>query len=228
MGPCILVVDDDHLILNMIADFLRSEGYSFDLADGAVKALKLLESKKYDIILLDKNMPGLDGTGEEGGMDILRYIRSQLIPSETIMLTGYATIDTAIEAMKLGAFDYLLKPFSLDNLRSKINRLLEYRSFFDPDKTIDIYKGIRSEILHLIQNKSSLPDNELDKSLVSLNKKIDKLFRLFKESERLILVQRESLANVAICAEQLKQICSETDQGKNLISEICKYAGMRL
>jgi DNA-binding NtrC family response regulator len=228
MAPNILVVDDDHLILNMIADFLRNEGHSFDLADGAAKAFKLLESKKYDIVLLDKNMPGLNGKGEEGGMDILRHIRSQLIPSETIMLTGYATIDTAIEAMKLGAFDYLLKPFSLENLRSKINRLLEYRSFFDPDKTIDIYKGIRSEILHLIENKSSLMDSELDKSLVSLNKKIDKLFRLFKESERLILVQRESLANVAVCAEQLKLVCSETDQGNRLINEITKYAGMRL
>jgi DNA-binding NtrC family response regulator len=188
----------------------------------------LLKAEKCDIIITDKNMPGLDDKGEEGGLDLLRYVRTELIPSDVIMMTGYATIDTAIKAMKLGAFDYLLKPFSLQELDEKINRLLVYRSFFNSDKTIQTYKGIQTEIIHLIEKKASMSDKNLDKALVSLNKKIDELFMLFKECEKYILIQRESLANINFFAEQMKTNIEETDPSYHLLNEILKHAGNRM
>lgn len=172
-------------------------------------------------------MPGTDGL-DEGGMELLRHIRAKLIPSEVIIMTGFATLDTAIEAMRLGAFDYLLKPFSMQELKIKINRLLEYRRFLDPEKTMSLYKSIRTKILDLSINKNSLSDCELDKSLTSLNESIDELFRLVKECERFVLTHRESLAHIAGYAEQLKFRIPEQDESRPLIDEIFRYSSNRL
>ena len=224
----ILVVDDDGDICNMIAEFLRNHGYNIDISDSVTAAISCVESNKYDILLIDKNMPSFDGKSQEGGMDLLRHVRTQSIPSEVIMMTGDATIDTVIEAMKLGAFDYLLKPLSLKELKLKIDRIFDYKSFFNPDETIEIYKSIRGEIINLIKNKSNMTDIELDRALMSLNEKIDKIFMALRESEKFALVQREYLAQIAASAEQIKSHISETHQSYSLIDEICKYSSKRL
>jgi len=228
MKPRILIVDDDGDMCNMIAEFLRNDGHNIDVSNGVTAAISCMESNKYDILLIDKNMPGLDGKSREGGMDLLRYVKTQSIPSETIMMTGDATIDTVIEAMKLGAFDYLLKPLSLKELKVKINRILHYRSFFNPDETIEIYKSIRRDIMDLIKNKANMTDMELDRALVSLNEKIDKIFMALKESEKFALAQREYLAHIAANMEQIKLHIPETHESYNLIDEICKYSSKRL
>ena len=212
----------------MIAEFLRKDGYTIDISNGVTAAISCMESNKYDILLIDKNMPGLDGKSQEGGMDLLRHVRSQSIPSEIIMMTGDATIDTVIEAMKLGAFDYLLKPLSLKELKVKINRIIDYRSFFNPGETIELYKRIQGEIVNLIKNKSNMTDIEFDRALMSLNEIIDKIFIALKESEKFALVQREYLAYIAANAEQIKSHISETHQSYSLIDEICKYSSKRL
>lgn len=228
MKPKILAVDDDAVMRDMLYEFLSELGYDVDVSDGVESALPLIESKEYEIILLDKNMPSMDGKSDEGGMDILRYVRAHMIPAEVIMMTGYATIDTAIESMKLGAFDYILKPFPLKEIRERIERLLEYRGFFDSAKTIKIYRGIQGEIFSLIEKKSSMPDSELEESLKALNSKIDKLFMLFKECERFALGQRESLAKIASYAEQLQENISDAEQSQKLIDMILRCSGNRI
>ena len=119
MAGKILLVDDDHDVRRMLHDFLEAEGHSIDTAQGVSAAMELMESNDYDIMLIDKNMHGLDGN-REGGLDLLRHVRLQSFSSEVIMTTGYRTVETAIEALKLGAFDYIPKPFSLEYLRLKI------------------------------------------------------------------------------------------------------------
>jgi DNA-binding response OmpR family regulator len=227
MTAKILVIDDDESVRNLLASFLQGEGHSFDMAESLGTARDLVDSNDYGILLIDKNMLGTDGSGE-GGMDFLRYVRSMGLSSEVIMMTGYATIKTAIEAMKLGAFDYIQKPFSLEDLRHKIKKLLEYRTFINPDYTIGIYKGIQREILRLIENRSRMSDNELDSSLLSLNEKIDQLFKTLKANERVILLQRESLANISSLAEQLKMELSEGNTPEDLIEDICRRSGNHL
>jgi DNA-binding NtrC family response regulator len=227
MKPRILVVDDEEAICTVIEKFLTGEDILIDVSDSLKGAISLLKSNYYDVILIDKNMPGtndLDG----GGMELLRHIRAKFIPSEVIMMTGYATLDTVIEAMRLGAFDYLLKPFSMQELKVKINRLLEYRGFLDPAKTMDLYKTIRENIFNLIMNKSTMSDSELDKALTSLNEPIDNLFRFVKECERFVLDHRESLAHIAGYAEQLKSRIPEKDESHHLIEEIRRHSSNRL
>ncbi len=228
MKPRILVVDDDTDICNMIAAFLRKDGHNIDISNGVSAAISYMESNKYDILLIDKNMPTLDGKSQEGGMDLLRRVRAQSISSEIIIMTGDATIDTVIEAMKLGAFDYLIKPISLKGLKVKIDRIFDYKSFFNPDEAIEHYKSIQGEIINFIRNKSNMTDIELDRALMSLNKKIDKIFMALKQSEKFALVQRECLAHIAANAEQIKSHFSETHQFYSLINEICKYSSTRL
>ncbi len=225
---CILIVDDEAAMRNLIADYLRKDGHTVHVADGVKAAMGHLEAKQYDILILDKNMPGLDGLGEEGGMDLIRHVRTNLIPSEVIMMTGFATIDTAVEAVRMGAFDYLLKPFSLRELKTKINRLLEYRSFFDRDMAIQIYKAIQAEILGLVQRRSRLTDEEIDRSLMALNEQIDRFFKLLKDLEVSLLVQREALAGIAGYAEQLRDHLDESDPFRDLLDEVCRYSNRRI
>lgn len=224
----ILVVDDDAETCGMIAEFLKRDGYSIDVSPGVTPAISRLKSKNYDILLIDKNMPGMDGISQEGGMDLLRYIRRQSIPSESIMMTGDATIDTVVEAMKLGAFDYLLKPLSLDELKAKITRIIVYKSFFNPVETVELYKVIQERIMTLIKDRSHMTDIQFDRALMSLDEKIDKIFMELKESEKYTLVQREHLSYIAAKAEQIKSQISETDQCYGLIDEIYHCSSMRL
>ena len=146
----ILVVDDEDAVRNLIAEYLRRNGYTIDVADGVNSARELINSTKYDIIITDKNMPGPDGD-DEGGMDLLRYARDQQPTAETIMMTGFATIETAIEAMRIGAFDYIMKPFPHEALKALIDRVIEYKSFINPE-TIHSYKTLHNGILGLIEN----------------------------------------------------------------------------
>jgi response regulator RpfG family c-di-GMP phosphodiesterase len=144
------------------------------------------------------------------------------------MMTGFATIDTAVEAVRMGAFDYLLKPFSLRELKAKINRLLEYRSFFDRDIAIQIYKSIQAEILGLVERRSRLTDEEIDRSLMALNEQIDRFFKLLKDLEVSLLVQREALAGIAGYAEQLRDHLDESDPFRSLLDEVCRYSNRRI
>jgi DNA-binding response OmpR family regulator len=221
MSSRILVIDDDNDVRNLLAVFLQNEGYDFDTAGSLGTARELADSNDYGIILVDKNMLGPDGGGE-GGMDFLRYVRSMGLSSEVIMMTGYASLQTAVEAMKLGAFDYIQKPFSLEDLRYKLKKLLEYRTFINPDYTIGIYKEIRRGILRLIENKSEMSDSELDSALLSVNERIDKLFKTLKANEKVILVQRETLANISSLAEQLKSEIADGTIPEMLIEDICR------
>jgi len=227
MAGKILLVDDENDLRNMLDAFLKAEGHDVDTADGVEPALKLMESNDYDIMLIDKNMPGIGGN-REGGIELLRHVRSRSPSSEVIMMTGYPTIETTMKALKLGAFDYIPKPFSLEYLRLKISRLLKYKNFINPDFAIGIYRGIRGKMLDLIENGSGMSHDELERVLLSLSDEIDKLFAILKESERIILSERESLALIANLAEQLKMNLEETDGNYDLAKEISRLSTERL
>ncbi len=223
----ILVVDDDKDSRNLIANILIEFGYIVEKSADVKSAINLINEKKYDIVITDKNMPGLyDNT--EGGMDLLRYLKKDASETEVILVTGYATIETAIEAMKLGAFDYIHKPFSVKDLQNKIKRILEYRSFINPDNTINIYKSIHNEILKLIENRDSLDDNELHPLLKTIDQKIDYFFQAQKKWERVIIEQRDALGNIAGYAEQIKEMIDAANPIMPLIEKISKETNKRL
>src|SRR5690606_12940965 len=119
----ILIVDDEAGIREFLADALEADGHETTTAEDGYTALKRLHERGYDLRITDLRMPGaLDG------MDLVRKARAEQPEMEVIVLTAHGTVDTAVEAMKLGAFDYLQKPIgSPAELRMIVARALERR-----------------------------------------------------------------------------------------------------
>lgn len=115
----ILVVDDERGIREGCRRILAAEGYVVDQAEDGKQGLALLQQKSYDLMLVDLMMPVM------GGLELMDAIQQQQLDVLMIVITGYATIETAVEAMKHGAYDYIPKPFSPDQLLAVVNRGLE-------------------------------------------------------------------------------------------------------
>lgn len=114
----ILVVDDEAPVCRSVTKILAKENCQVDSALSAEEALTKMESKEYDVVITDLMMPKISG------MELLGIIREKYPEISVIMITGYATIKTSIQAMKLGAFDYIPKPFTPEELRSVTARAI--------------------------------------------------------------------------------------------------------
>jgi DNA-binding NtrC family response regulator len=106
----ILIVDDEESVRDSLYSWFMEDGYHVECAENASKALSILEADSFDIILADIKMPGMDG------LEMLRRIKSLRKDSIVIIMTAFATVDTAVQALKDGAFDYVTKPFDPDDL----------------------------------------------------------------------------------------------------------------
>ena len=121
----ILIVDDDEGLLHFLCRLFSRQEYEVRSCDNGAAALELIGSEDFDLILLDYKMPGLNG------LDTLKQIRNLQVKTPIIVMTAYGTMDTAIEAMKLGAYDYILKPFDKAELEDlardalEVNRLMK-------------------------------------------------------------------------------------------------------
>jgi len=118
----ILVIDDSPEILRLFSDYLRAEGYEVDTAEDGSRGIGLVGKNSYDMILTDLKMPGIDG------MEVLKFINEHSPDSLCIILTGYGTVKNAVEAIKLGAFDYLTKPVKMDEILVTFQRAFEFRN----------------------------------------------------------------------------------------------------
>jgi response regulator RpfG family c-di-GMP phosphodiesterase len=117
--PRILVVDDEKVIRDMLADFLGMEGYYVRTAEDGTSALTELSKSHYDLIISDLKMPRM------GGIALLEEITKTAPNAITVIMTGFGTVETAIDAMKRGAYDYVLKPFKLDEVVHVVQRGIE-------------------------------------------------------------------------------------------------------
>ena len=117
----ILVVDDETVARQSIVEVLREEGYQvYEAADGNA-ALTLLQEVEVDVILCDLRMPGADG------LTVLKTVRDAYPQTLVMLMTAYSSVETVVDALRLGAQDYLLKPLLIDDVLNKIRRLLEYK-----------------------------------------------------------------------------------------------------
>jgi DNA-binding NtrC family response regulator len=120
--PRILVIDDEESTLYLLRKFLASQGYSVEITPSGLEAVELVRQAGFDILLLDLRMPQI------GGLDTLREIRRYDEAVSILIMTAFGSIKDAVEAVKLGADDFLLKPLSLEALGLCIRRILEYRA----------------------------------------------------------------------------------------------------
>lgn len=121
--PKILVVDDEEIARTNLEHILQKEGYTVDSASSGSEAIDKLEASGFDIVLTDMKMEKVSG------IDVLEKTKSKSPETQVIMITGFASVDTAIDAMKRGAFYYIAKPFKLEEVRSIIKQALDKKLF---------------------------------------------------------------------------------------------------
>ncbi|MDH4264580.1 MAG: sigma-54 dependent transcriptional regulator, partial [Deltaproteobacteria bacterium] len=119
----ILVVEDEKSMRALLRTLFEEEGYAIEEAVDGIDALNKVRERFFDLILLDLKMPKMDG------MEALREIKKINPGIPVLMMTAYATIRSAVEAMKLGAYDYITKPFNNEEIRAVVRSILEYRRF---------------------------------------------------------------------------------------------------
>lgn len=120
--PRILVVDDEKIIRDGCEKVLRKEGWEVSTASSGIEGLALLQESPYDLLFLDLKMPGLSG------MEVLQRVKELYPGMLVVVITGYATVESAVEAMKAGAYDFISKPFLPDQLRIVTRRALEKKA----------------------------------------------------------------------------------------------------
>jgi len=115
----VLIVDDEPLARQICVDILKPMDFETEVADSAARALEILERVHIDVVLTDVRMPGMSG------VELLKIIKEKYPETDVLLVTGYGTIHDSVEAMKLGAYDYITKPFSVDDFRRTFQRLRE-------------------------------------------------------------------------------------------------------
>lgn len=117
--PRVLVVDDEKFIRDILADFLGMEGYVVRTAQDGTSAISELGRARYDLVISDLKMPKM------GGLELLQEVAKAHPDTVTVIMTGFGTVETAIDAMKRGAYDYILKPFKVEEIIHIVQRGLE-------------------------------------------------------------------------------------------------------
>ena len=136
MTEKVLIVDDEKGFLDVLAERMQSRGMEVTTATSAKEALQKLEAETFDAIVLDLMMP------EMGGIEALQRIKDKSPDSEVILLTGQPSVSIGVEAMKLGASDFLIKPADIDELTEKIKLAKAHRMILVEKKTLKKMKDI--------------------------------------------------------------------------------------
>ena len=169
----ILVLEDDKKMRTALVEIMIKEGYSVDTAETGEEALVKTGREKYDLLITDLKLPGING------MDVLKAIHKSRPETAIIMITAYATVDTAVEAMREGAEDYIAKTFNLDEIRLVVKKVLEKKALLDDNKLL------RSQLRKKYSYDNIVGNGE---SMVEVYKTIDKV----KDSKATVLILGET------------------------------------
>jgi ActR/RegA family two-component response regulator len=164
------------------------------------------------------------GRGTEGGLELIRWARQQRPDLSIIVMTGFPTIDSAVEALKLGAFDYLLKPLDLKIVLQKVDRLCEYRKFVDSAAVMSLYLDLNRHILET----ENLQAEDLEARLQRIHELLDHMFFMFRTTERALLEHRQRLAGIAAYAEQSCDDLQPDHPARNILRRIAEEAAHRI
>jgi DNA-binding NtrC family response regulator len=191
MNKNLLIIDDEEAQANIIANILEKEGYNVEKGYSAEEALKTACKNEFSAILIDLKMPGM------GGLGFLRQAKDRCLKAKIIIMTAYGTIETAVEAMKNGAFDYITKPFSKDELLINVERAVNSYNIFNQN----------------IQFKEELETLYQGQKLIGVSEPIKKIHELIQK-----VAERD---NVHVL------ITGESGTGKELVARAIHGNGKR-
>jgi len=190
MFPSILIVDDEKSILKSLSGILSDEGFETITATNGYEALKILESESPDLVLLDIWMPGIDG------IDTLKEIKKKSPETQVIMITGHGTFETAVNATKIGAFDFIEKPLSIDKVIVAINNALNFRRLEEENRFL------RKKTIE----KNSITGNS--KPIQDLRKQIT----ITAPTDAWILISGENGTGKELVAKMIHQFSARSDR----------------
>jgi len=148
--PNLLIVDDDLSMREMLEVMLTSEGYRVACAEDGAKAIQMLSKKKYDLIISDIKM------GPVGGLTVLREAKKRSPETVVIMISAFATTETAVEAMNEGAYDYIPKPFNVDEVKQTIRNALERKTLEHEKEILNAELKETYHFGHIVGNSSAM------------------------------------------------------------------------
>ncbi len=158
----ILIVDDEEIVRESLRSWLEKDGYTLDIATGGQMALAKMEQGFWSILLVDLKMPGMDG------LEVLERVKKLQPETAIVIMTAYATVDTAVKAMKLGAFDYLVKPFDPEELSLMIQKIVSQQTLVR--QNVILRKALKREYRF--------------RDMLSKNQKMQSLFELARTAAR--------------------------------------------
>lgn len=187
MKEKILIVEDDPAMRLGMTHFLKSHGYEIKSCDNGIKALELIENEIFEIAIFDLKLPGIDG------ITLLQKIKHKNPNTSVIIITAFAEVKTAVQAIKEGAFDYLAKPFSNDELLLIIERALKFRN-------------LEIEIEYL---RKKVRQKEVFEGLVGISNAMKEIFekiRVVSQTDVPVLIQGESGTGKELIADAIQKL----------------------
>jgi DNA-binding NtrC family response regulator len=189
----IMVIDDEESMCRFMQIMLQREGYEVTSTVSSKEALEEIKNKNYDLVIADLMMP------EMNGLELLSRVKSITPDINFIVMTAYASVDTAIEALKKGAFDYITKPFKVDEIKIAIKKSLEQKKI--SEENLNLKRQLKKElgIHNLIGNSPEI---------IQLKKLVERV----AETDSTVLIQGESGTGKELVAKAIHQLSRRVDQ----------------
>ncbi|MFC1834587.1 diguanylate cyclase [Thermodesulfobacteriota bacterium] len=132
----VLVVDDDPMIRDVVVESIRLGGQDADFCEDGLEALEIVRNESYELIVTDMRLPGMDG------LSLIKRLQTDGVDVDVIVITGYATTENAVECMKAGALDYLIKPFTVSQIQLAVAKALDHRELRKRAKEREFYREL--------------------------------------------------------------------------------------
>ena len=189
----VLFVDDDRRILSVVEEYLSCQGYRVTVDDSGPKAFESVKNKDFDVVFTDLKMPGLSG------LELLSAIKEQHSETEVVVVTGYGTVESAVDALKLGSYDYLQKPIKLEQLKKLIDGIMEKKKL--QEENISLKKRLKERYRH--------------DDLVGVSLKMQQIYEIVDKirlNSPTVLIQGESGTGKEVLAKIIHQSSDRRDK----------------
>jgi two-component system response regulator AtoC len=189
----ILIVDDDPIIAGSLSEFLHVEGYKTGAVASVNEAIAELEKQPHAVVITDVNMPG------GNGFELLRAVRQRFPEVVPIVITGYGTIESAVEAIKMGAYDYLTKPIVDEEIRLVVQRAVAQQALLRENRTLKQQLGLRYSLENIVGSDYRM-------------QRVFELMETVADTRTTILVTGESGTGKSLIARTIHQMSSRRDK----------------